>query len=222
MPDDAQITVQVFAEIEDRLFPLLGLDVWERSLYYYLLRHTRLLGVTSVSVGMAAVSKGSGMSEMKARESLRSMDKKGCIRIEDRNRKGHVVRVLLPDEIDRVRDVPVEGVVNLDDVDFYTDRRHLPAILRRDKDECFYCGRSVNPKTVVLDHVVADANGGDNSHRNIVSSCHECNSRKQATAADDFMRSLYRRGVLSQDELPTRLDLLARLAAGELPIVVDA
>jgi len=39
--DETQFGVQCLADIEDRLFPILDLDVWERCLYYHLLRHTR-------------------------------------------------------------------------------------------------------------------------------------------------------------------------------------
>lgn len=223
MSDDGPLTVQLLVDIEDRLFPTLNLDVWERCLYYYLLRHTRLLGVSSVSIGMAAIGKGSGMSEVKARETLRSMDKKGCVSIEDRNRKGHVVRVLLPSEIDRVRELPIaEAAVDIEQIDFYTDRRYLGVILRRDNSECFYCKRAVTSESVVLDHVVAAMEKGNNSHRNIVACCHECNSLKQGAPVEDFLRSLYRRAVLSQDDLTVAIARIAKLQAGQLAIVLDA
>jgi hypothetical protein len=87
--DEAQVGVQCLADIEDRLFPILDLDVWERRLYYHLLRHTRVRGVGSVSVGLVTIGRANGMSEDKVRCALRSMNKKGCIQIEDRNRNGH-------------------------------------------------------------------------------------------------------------------------------------
>jgi predicted transcriptional regulator len=124
------------ADIEDRLFPILDLDVWERCLYYHLLRHTRVLGVGSVSLGLVPIARANGMSEDKVRGALRSMNKKGCIQIEDRNRKGHVVRVLLPTEIERLsNEMAVAPPVDLEKIDFFADRRYLAAILRRDGDE---------------------------------------------------------------------------------------
>jgi hypothetical protein len=219
--DEPHFPVQFLADIEDRLFPILDLDVWERCLYYHLLRHTRLLGVSSVSFGLVTIARASGMSEVKAREALRNMDKKGCIQIEDRNRKGHVVRVLLPTEIERLKtEAVVEPPVDLDAIDFYADREYLSAILRRDADECFYCGRSVSRETVALDHVIADADGGSGSHRNIVAACHECNSMKQSTPASEHLRHLYRKGILSQADLATRLERLTRLQDGQLEIVL--
>jgi hypothetical protein len=38
---------EILAEIEDLLAPQLSLDPWERTLYYHLLRHTRLKGLSS-------------------------------------------------------------------------------------------------------------------------------------------------------------------------------
>jgi hypothetical protein len=60
--------------------------------------------------------------------------------------------------------------------------------------------------------------GGDNSHRNVVAACHECNSAKQSEAADEYIRRLYRKGVLSQADLGERLERLARLQRGELEL----
>jgi hypothetical protein len=209
------------ADIEDRLFPILDLDVWERCLYYHLLRHTRVLGVGSVSVGLVTIARANGMSEDKARRALRSMSKKGCIQIEDRNRNGHVVRVLLPTEIERLqRETAVPAAVDLEKIDFFADRRYVPAILDRDGNECFYCGRAVTMETVVLDHVIAEASGGSGSHRNIVAACHECNSIKQAAPADEYLRQLYRKGVLSQADLAARLERLTALQDGRLEVTL--
>jgi hypothetical protein len=47
-------------------------------------------------------------------------------------------------------------------------------------------------------------------------SCHECNTTKQARDPADFLRSLYRCGVLSQPELEGRLSTLAQLQSGPL------
>jgi hypothetical protein len=219
--DEAQFGAQCLADIEDRLFPGLDLDVWERCLYYHLLRHTRVLGVGSVSVSLVTIARANGMSEDKVRRALRSMNKKGCIQIEDRNRNGHVVRLLLPAEIERLQsEMAVAQPVDVEKLDFFADRRYLAAILRRDGDECFYCGRGVTAETVVLDHVIAEAIGGDSSHRNIVAACHECNSVKQAVPADDYLRQLYRKGVLSQADLAARLERLTALQDAQLEITL--
>nr|WP_123101431.1 hypothetical protein [Acidithiobacillus sulfuriphilus]RNF72671.1 hypothetical protein EC580_01165 [Acidithiobacillus sulfuriphilus] len=46
--------------------------------------------------------------------------------------------------------------------------------------------------------------------------CHECNTTKQDQVASDFLRSLYRKGALSQAELENRLGMLEQLQLGKL------
>jgi len=58
--------------------------------------------------------------------------------------------------------------------------------------------------------------GGNNSYRNLVSVCGECNGQKGVQQADDFLRWLYREGCLSQRDLKGRLCALETLAAGKL------
>jgi 5-methylcytosine-specific restriction endonuclease McrA len=89
-------------------------------------------------------------------------------------------------------------------------------LLRREENRCFYCLTVLKLDSVVLDHVIAQMNGGGNSYRNIVASCHACNARKQATAPDDFFRTLYREGFLSSTDLQGRLERLRQLQAGQL------
>jgi hypothetical protein len=67
-----------------------------------------------------------------------------------------------------------------------------------------------------LDHVVPRAKSGENSYRNLVSCCLDCNSRKRDFSAPDFLRRLFREGQLSRDELSGRLAALRALAAGKL------
>jgi len=45
---------------------------------------------------------------------------------------------------------------------------------------CHYCGRSVGPRALTLDHVVPLIRGGRSVRANMVASCKECNSRKQS------------------------------------------
>jgi len=214
--------LSLLADIEDRLFPVLQLDPWERCLYYHLLRQSEG-GTRPAQIALAPAARAAAMSEDKIRRTIRDMAAKGCLRIEDRGRSGHVVRVLLPDEIERVREaVVVPERVDIDAIDFYSDRRYLASLLAREEQACFYCRRALTEQTAVLDHVVAEVDGGGNTHRNIVAACHECNSAKQAERAEDFLRRLYRRGVLSQSELESRLLHLAQLQEGSLAIALAA
>jgi hypothetical protein len=52
---------RLIVEIEDLLFPRFQLNVWERVLYYHLLRHTRLIGIES---GQAESSAGLKVIEL--------------------------------------------------------------------------------------------------------------------------------------------------------------
>ena len=221
MTDDVSIPLHLLVEIEDRLFQVLELDVWERCVYYHLLRQSQG-GTTTAVLALARAGRATGMSEDKIRRTIRSMAVKGCVKIDERGKSGHIVRLLLPNEIDRVRESETLGQpVDIETLDFYTDRRYAVLILKRDNNACFYCGRAVDVDTSVLDHVIAVVHGGNNSHRNVVASCHECNSSKQADPADEFMRRLYRKGVLSQSDLAASLERLAKLQGGHLPISVE-
>jgi len=204
------------AECEDYLFPKLKMTVRERSLYYHLLRHTRAVGKARALFAIFPLSQAIGIAESSVRESVRAMHEKGCIVI-DRSRRGHTIEVLLPAEIDGI--VPEEAPheeIDIETVDFFKGRAHLDSILKREDHRCFYCLKQIKPDSCELDHVVPAAIRKDNSYRNVVAACHECNTQKQETPADDFCRFLYRKGVLSQDELENRLNALDQLKAGGL------
>jgi hypothetical protein len=49
---------QIYADVEDLLAPQLQLDSWERTLYYHLLRHTRLKGIPSALFAVGPRSTG--------------------------------------------------------------------------------------------------------------------------------------------------------------------
>jgi 5-methylcytosine-specific restriction endonuclease McrA len=63
----------------------------------------------------------------------------------------------------------------------------------------------------VFDHATPVAAGGDNSFRNIVACCFDCNTRKKDRPAEVFLRELYRSGRLSSPELDARLAALDAL-----------
>jgi len=153
----------------------------------------------------------------KARKSLREMHAKGCIRIDERSRRGHVVSVLLPSEIAGIRPETKQAEpLDIETIDFFNNREYMPAIIERENGRCFYCLRQLSSGNCELDHVIPQVNGIDNSYRNIVSTCHECNTTKQGRSGEDFVRGLYRDGLLSQAESKDRLAALESLRAGEL------
>jgi 5-methylcytosine-specific restriction endonuclease McrA len=207
----------IIKQCEDHLFPTLQFSVRERVLYYHLLRHTHVEGKSSALFALAPLATATGVSESSSREDIRSLNERGCIKIEDRSRNGHLVRVFLPEEIAGVLPKAASAPeIDIEALDFYSNRRFVSALLAREGQRCFYCLKSIRAESCELDHTIAQANGRNNSYRNVVCSCHDCNTTKQAQAAADFLRSLYRKGVLSQAELENRLTALEQLQAGKL------
>jgi 5-methylcytosine-specific restriction endonuclease McrA len=48
-----------------------------------------------------------------------------------------------------------------------------------DKGICHYCGRSIPPKELTMDHIVPIARGGKTTKGNVVPCCKECNNLKK-------------------------------------------
>ena len=207
---------EIIRNIEDHLFPTLKLTIRERSLYYHFFRHTRLIGKESATFAIYPLADVLDLAHSSVRESIREMEKKGCIQI-DRSRQGHLVRLLLPHEIEGIipEDVP-EVPIDIETIDFFAQRQYLPQLIGRENGKCFYCMRTIRPDNCELDHVIPNVAQGDNSYKNIVASCHQCNTTKQARTGEDFLRLLYREGVLSQAELKERLSAIESLQSGRL------
>jgi len=106
--------------------------------------------------------------------------------------------------------------VDIESLDFYAERRFVRALIEREGGSCFYCMREVRADTCALDHVVAQVTRADNSYRNVVVTCHDCNSNKQGHDGREFLRALYRKGMLSQEELIQRMHAIEQLEAGSL------
>jgi HNH endonuclease len=142
----------------------------------------------------------------------------------ERSNLGHLVEVRLPAEVRAPRanrtaagsQVNLRRGGNLDEVDFLRTRALRKAIHAREGGLCFYCLRRIPRRSHCLDHVVPRAKSGQNSYRNLVSCCLDCNSQKRDHAAADFLRQLYREGHLSREELSSRLRAVQALAAGKL------
>jgi len=205
-----------FRNIEKYLFPKLNSDPWERAMYYYLLINTRLANLEQRLFAVDALGSATKMNPSKARETIRGMNQKGSIQIVERNRNGHLIRVLFPSEIEGlVADTETEGEeINIEDLDFYKGRKYLSSLMERDSKRCIYCLKHVTPEKCVLDHIASLARGGDNSYRNIGVSCHECNSRKGDSEPIEFIRSLYRNDLLTESEFQDRKEYIEKVRTG--------
>ncbi len=207
--------VQLFSDIEDSLFPHFHLSVWERAVYYHLLRNSRVVDQQTVRRSLSQIAVALEISDFKVRDVVRSLNQKGCVEITNRSRTGHTVRVLLPSELN----LPVaseDPPVSIDEIDFFAGRGYVVPLLARESGRCFYCLREVTQETCELDHVSPLASAKDNSFRNIVVSCHECNKLKQDMAADQHLRQLLRSSLLSETEFQERLAAIEALKRGEL------
>ncbi len=62
---------------------------------------------------------------------------------------------------------------------------------------------------------------GGNSYRNLVSCCHDCNSRKKQRPAEELLRWLFRERRLSAPDVRGRLRALHALKSGKLKPIVS-
>ena len=225
-------TARLWKEVEDVVVPALRLSPVDRAVYAHLIRHTLLEGQQRIRFSMRWLARGSRVSLTPTRQALHRLVDKGAVRLIERTRWGHVVEVRRPEQIRpalamrgpiaRSERCGTGGVrrgrlaISLEEVDFMRTRHLREAIHRRDRGICFYCLCRLKPGSRCLDHVVPRIRAGRNSYRNLVSACIECNSRKCARPAADFLRQLYRQGRLSDPELTARLRALGELAGGKL------
>ena len=212
-----------FIDFQDHAAPRL--DMYEQAIYLYIARHTLANSEREAVIGFKSARKkmafgigkaGTPPSEGVIYEKLRSLEVKGFVRVLASERTGTKIRLFTPAEIEGVIPplIPASNP-NLEEIDFFSDATHRQLILTRDGYRCFYCLRKLDENNHVLEHVVSRP-AGSNSYRNLVASCRQCNNRKGASSADDYLRVLYREGLLSLEDLSVRLGELERLVAGEL------
>lgn len=215
---------QFIKQFQDHLAPRL--DTYEQVIYTYVVRQSRLEGREEAVIGFksarAAMALGIGkagspMSEHVCYEKLRSLEQKGCLRLLGTERAGTRLRVFLPDEIPGIVPSPAEHrSVSNEEMDFFEVPENRLLILAREAGRCFYCLRAIDVNNYVIEHVVSRPIG-TNGYRNIVAACRQCNNRKSSAPVEDFLRTLYREGFLSADDLENRVSHLDRLRSGGLP-----
>ncbi len=214
----------LWMQFEDVLAPRLGLTVWDRAVYSYLLRHSLVVGKLRLHFAVLSVARDLRLSNGPVRQAVRRLDELGALRLLERSKTGHLVEMRLPEQIRAVRPgrngAPREAgeppASALEATDFLKTWALRKTIHARERGACFYCLRRTPAHVQCLDHVVPRARSGRNSYRNLVSCCLECNSRKGDRPARDFLRTLYRLGRLTAAELDGRLRALKDLAAGKL------
>jgi 5-methylcytosine-specific restriction endonuclease McrA len=222
----------LWRQFEDVLVPRLGLTVFDRAVYSYLLRHSLVVGKLRLHFSVISVAAKLGLSNGPVRQAVRRLDELGALRLLERSKTGHLVEMRLPQNIRaiclRKNGAPIASQLagagdpgepsasTLESTDFLKTWALRKAIHDRERGARFYCLRRTPANVKCLDHVVPRARFGRNSYRNLVSACLECNTRKGDRPAPDFLRALYRQGRLTPAELDARLLNLRDLAAGKL------
>jgi|SRR5579859_2125142 len=214
---------QVWKQFEDHLAPRLHLCTIDRVVYSHLVRHSRLEGKLRLEFPLSWLARGTNLSKISVREAVRRLIGHRVLRLVQRSKAGHVVEVRIPNEVRAGRPSRMARragsrtrALDLDNLDFLKSPGLRLAIHARERRRCFYCLSRVTPATRCLDHVVPLAKFGDNSWRNLVSCCQECNSRKNAFRAADYLRRLHRERRLTDAELAARFRALDAVAAGKL------
>ena len=212
-----------FSDFIDHLAPRL--DVYEAAIYLYAVRHSRLVERDEVTVGFKSArtriscgigTAGSAMSEATCYQKLRSLEAKGCITILSSDQTGTRLHPLLPSEIPgAVPERTSPSVLDPEAFDFFAVDTNRALILEREQHRCFYCLRKIDSRNYVIEHVVSRP-VGDNSFRNVVAACRQCNNRKGSASAQDLLRTLYREDFLGSTEFEARLAALESLERGDL------
>ena len=224
MPNKKLSPKLLWMQFEDILAPRLGLTVWDRAVYSYLLRHSLVIGKLRLHFAVMSVARDLRLSNGPVRQAVRRLDELGALRLLERSKTGHLVEMRLPEQIRALRPgknrpSPISEEPHssaLEATDFLSTWALRKAIHDRERGACFYCMRRTPAQVRCLDHVVPRAHSGRNSYRNLVSCCMECNFHKNDRPAADHLRTLYRQGRLTPAELDARLRALKDLAAGKL------
>ena len=93
---------------------------------------------------------------------------------------------------------------DLETEDFFEVEENRERILMREEYCRFYCLRQLNGENYVIEHVVSRP-AGNNTYRNVVAACRQCNNRKGSTDVEDLLRTLYRDGFLGEIEVRERV-----------------
>jgi len=94
-------------QFEDVLAPRLGLTIWDRAVYSYLLRHSLVVGKLRLHFAVMSVARDLGLSNGPVRQAVRRLEELGALRVLERSRTGHLVEMRLPDQIRALR--PAQG-----------------------------------------------------------------------------------------------------------------
>src|SRR3989442_14762620 len=153
----------LWMQFEDVLAPRLGLTVWDRAVYSYLLRHSLVVGKLRLHFAVLSVARDLGLSNGPVRQAVRRLDALGALRLLERSKTGPLVEMRLPEQIRALR--PAKNGASqaageppastLETTDFLKTWALRKAIHDRERGACFYCLRRTPANVQCLDHVRA-------------------------------------------------------------------
>lgn len=224
IPSTTTELLEALTDVQDYLVPVL--DTYEQAMYWFVFRHTilegkdtALISVRTANIGLGKSKAGSLPSEGVKKKKIRALEEKGCIQIVSKSHKGTEIRIFLPKEILGIVPLEIELMTdsnNIESIDFYEGRNYVDELLVREENKCFYTLQNITKENCVLDHVIPQAKGGNNSYKNIVASSFDANSLKNDKDADDFAREIYRMGLINFDEMQGLLKKIELLQSGDL------
>jgi len=159
------------------------------------------------------LARATGLCPTTVRHYVGSLARTPCVKVLERGESGLLLEVRAPEEISKLEMMCGASVTQTQARarrarNHFRDPSVREMVCKRDKGRCFYCLRRLRAGVLELDHVVPLAHGGDNSAKNAVACCHECNCAKGEGTAEEFLRKLFRQGALSQTELTQRMGAL--------------
>ena len=80
MPNKKLNAKRLWIQFEDVLVPRLGLTVWDRAVYHYLLRHSLLIGKRRLRFAAMSVAHNLRLSNGPVRQAVRRLDELGALR----------------------------------------------------------------------------------------------------------------------------------------------
>jgi 5-methylcytosine-specific restriction endonuclease McrA len=207
---------RLWAEIEDEFVPNLRAWLSERTLYFYLVRKTRLVGKRALQMSLGDLARDLGLTKNPVRTALWRLAKKGAVRVLDRGHYGHRIEVKVPREIPGCLTKRPRAQTKQKRESLTRSREFRRAIFEREGHRCFYCLRQLHRQSRVLDHVRPRIRGGSDAYWNLVACCFACNSMKRDATAEDFLRRLVREDLINRREFRRRMAALEALKLGKL------
>ena len=217
-------TERFFKKYVDFVVPKLG--TIEQAIYLYVVRHTVFENKDNVLVSISSAAKsnafglsgrGGPMGISQTRDKVYTLQEKGFIEVVDSTPTGLRLKAILPSENPAVRaeEEIKEQSVPLGELDFYTVPELRQALRNREDNKCFYSFQKITDENFTIDHVISRPEG-KNTYNNLVATTKAMNNKKADMPAQDFLRSLFRDGLLSEPEFQERTIALEQLQACEL------